>query len=52
LRILPKHANSIPAATFGLLFITVAMLVLSRLRTEWKSRSGVTRPAPAATAAQ
>jgi len=52
LRILPSHANSIPAATFGLLFITVAMLVLSRLRTEWKSRSGLTRRAPAAAAAQ
>lgn len=47
LRILPSHANSIPAATFGLLFITVAMLVLSRLRTEWKSRSALTRRAPA-----
>jgi uncharacterized membrane protein len=48
LRILPSHANSIPVATFGLLFITVAMLVLSRLRTEWKSRSALTRRAPAA----
>lgn len=47
LRILPSHANSIPVATFGLLFITVAMLVLSRLRTEWKSRRGLTRQAPA-----
>ena len=46
LRILPSHANSIPVATFGLLFITVAMLVLSRLRTEWKSRGGLTRQAP------
>ena len=45
LRILPSHANSIPVATFGLLFITVAMLVLSRLRTEWKSRGGLTHPA-------
>jgi uncharacterized membrane protein len=52
LRILPSHANSIPAATFGLLFITAAMLVLSRLRTEWKSRSALTRRAPAAAAAQ
>ncbi|MFI5087393.1 MAG: heparan-alpha-glucosaminide N-acetyltransferase domain-containing protein [Terriglobales bacterium] len=52
LGILPRHANSIPVATFGLIFITVAMLVLSRLRTEWKSRSGLTRRAPAAAAAQ
>jgi uncharacterized membrane protein len=52
LRILPSHANSIPVATFGLLFITAAMLVLSRLRTEWKSRSALTRRAPAAAAAQ
>jgi uncharacterized membrane protein len=52
LRILPTHANSITVATFGLLFITVAMLVLSRLRTEWKSRSGVTRRAAAAAAVQ
>jgi uncharacterized membrane protein len=52
LRILPNHANSIPVATFGLLFITVAMLVLSRLRTEWKARSALTRRAPAAAAAQ
>jgi uncharacterized membrane protein len=52
LRILPTHANSITVATFALLFITVAMLVLSRLRTEWKSRSGVTRRAAAAAAVQ
>lgn len=42
LRILPSHANSIRVATFGLFFITLAMLVLSRLRTEWKSRRGAT----------
>jgi uncharacterized membrane protein len=47
LRILPSHANSIPVATFGLLFITVAMLVLSRLRTEWNVRRGLTRRATA-----
>ena len=52
LRILPSHANSIPVATLGLLFITVAMLVLSRLRTEWKSRSGLTRQTQAAATAQ
>jgi uncharacterized membrane protein len=50
LRILPSHANSIAVATFGLLFITVAMLVLSRLRTEWKSGHGFTRRSSAATA--
>ena len=47
LRILPSHANSIAVATFGLIFITVAMLVLSRLRTEWKARRGLTRQAAA-----
>jgi uncharacterized membrane protein len=52
LRILPNHANSILAATVGLLFITVFMLVLSRLRTGWISRSGVTRRTPATAAAQ
>lgn len=50
--ILPSHANSIPIATLGLVFITVAMLVLSRLRTEWKSRRGLMRPTRASAAAQ
>jgi len=36
--ILPKRADSIATATWGLLIITAAMLVLSRLRTEWKAR--------------
>jgi len=48
LRILPNHANSIPVATVGLVFITVAMLVMSRLRTEWKSRADFARRAAAA----
>ncbi len=53
LHILPNHANSILVATFGLLFITVTMLVLSRLRTEWKLRSGGThRAAAVATGSQ
>jgi uncharacterized membrane protein len=51
LRILPSHANSIPVATFGFIFITVAMLVLSRLRTEWKLRSSFRRPATASATA-
>ncbi len=48
LRILPSHANSILIATFGLIFITSAMLVLSRLRTEWKSRRALGDRIPAA----
>ncbi len=47
LRILPSHANSVPLASFGLVFITTAMLVLSRLRTEWKSRGRPVRGMPA-----
>jgi uncharacterized membrane protein len=50
LRILPSHANGIPFATFGLLFITMAMVVLSRLRTEWKSRGRYTHRVSAAAA--
>ncbi len=52
LGILRRHANSILIATLGLLFITVAMLVLSRLRTEWKSRHGLAARAQATAAAQ
>ncbi|HUI50879.1 MAG TPA: heparan-alpha-glucosaminide N-acetyltransferase domain-containing protein [Terriglobales bacterium] len=36
LSILPKHACSIPKATFGLLVIFLAMLALSMLRTRFK----------------
>ncbi len=52
LRILPSHANSIAIATLGLIFITVAMVVLSRLRTEWKTRGGPARAARVTAAAQ
>jgi len=38
--ILPKRASSAGAATFGLLEIFVAMLVLSMARTWWKRRRG------------
>jgi hypothetical protein len=40
-KILPSHANSIGRASFGLAMITAAMLVLSRIRTEWKARGGL-----------
>ena len=43
--ILPSHANSIRVATFGLIFITLFMLVLSLLRTNWKSSQPAIRPA-------
>jgi uncharacterized membrane protein len=36
LHILPRHGLSIPAATAGLLVITVAMLLLAYLRANWK----------------
>ncbi len=39
LSILPKHACSIPKATFGLFVIFLAMLVLSILRTRYKKRT-------------
>lgn len=39
LSILPKRACSIPKATFGLLVIFLAMLVLSILRTRYKKRT-------------
>ncbi len=38
LSILRKHAQSIRTASFGLLAICVAMLMLSWLRTQWKGR--------------
>jgi len=49
LSILPKHAVDIRSASFGLLTICLAMLLLSGLRTRWKRRSvAVTsRPQPA-----
>lgn len=37
--ILPKHAVSIGAASFGLLVIFLAMLLLSIWRTRWKARA-------------
>jgi uncharacterized membrane protein len=48
LSILPKHAVDIRTASFGLLTICLAMLLLSVLRTRWKRRSvAVTsRPQP------
>ncbi len=46
--ILPKRADSITTSTGGLTIIIVAMLVLSRIRTEWKTRG---RSAPARAAA-
>ena len=36
--LLPSHANSLGRATLGLLFITLFMLILSLLWTEWKNR--------------
>jgi hypothetical protein len=39
LSIVPKHAVGIRTASFGLLAIFLAMLVLSILRTRWKARS-------------
>ncbi len=36
--ILPKHSQSIRSASWGLLIITVAMLILAFLRTQWKGR--------------
>jgi len=36
--ILPKHAQTIPTASLGLLTIFLAMLLLSVLRTRWKGR--------------
>ena len=38
LSILPKHATSIPAASFGLLVIFVSMVFLSVLRTRFRGR--------------
>ena len=38
--ILPKHAVDIGKASFGLLTIFLAMLLVSRLRTRWKGPSG------------
>jgi uncharacterized membrane protein len=35
--LLPSHANAIPRATAGLVFVTTMMLVLSLIRTEMKS---------------
>ncbi len=54
--ILPRHANSIRMASYGVAFIMVFMLVLSMLRTQLKGRGqelrarlrSVLRPAPAA----
>jgi len=40
LSILPKHAVDIGKASFGLLTIFLAMLLLSLLRTRWKGPSG------------
>lgn len=36
--ILPSHANTVPVASAGLLFITVLMLILSVIRTRTKGR--------------
>jgi len=49
LSILPKHAVDIRSASFGLLTICLAMLLLSGLRTRWKRRSVTvtSRPQPA-----
>jgi uncharacterized membrane protein len=41
--ILPKHATSIRTASFGLLTICLAMLVLSMVRTSWKKRGAGVR---------
>jgi len=38
LSVLPKHKCTVPQATAGLVIIFLAMLVLSLLRTNWKSR--------------
>jgi uncharacterized membrane protein len=43
LSILRKHAQSIRTASFGLLAICVAMLMLSWLRTQWKGRGADVR---------
>lgn len=38
--ILPKRVQNIPTATFGLIAISLAMLMLSLARTRWKGRGG------------